>query len=196
MRKIAIIFPGIGYHSDKPLLYYGKKLAIQYGYEIIEVNYSGFTENIRGDEDKMKETFQIALEQAEEILAKESISQEDDILMISKSIGTIVAACYEAKHGLEAKHIYFTPLVETFRFMRPESGIIFHGTADPWADTKEIMDKCADYRMPLFLTEDGNHSLEKGLPLMDVRNLSKIILNCQLYLSGQNMWTFVGKQFE
>ena len=27
MSKLAVIFPGIGYHTDKPLLYFGKKLA-------------------------------------------------------------------------------------------------------------------------------------------------------------------------
>ena len=26
-NKLAVIFPGIGYHTDKPLLYYGKKLV-------------------------------------------------------------------------------------------------------------------------------------------------------------------------
>lgn len=26
-KKIAVLFPGIGYHTDKPLLYYSKKLA-------------------------------------------------------------------------------------------------------------------------------------------------------------------------
>lgn len=25
MRKLMILFPGIGYHCDKPILYYGKK---------------------------------------------------------------------------------------------------------------------------------------------------------------------------
>ena len=27
--KLAVVFPGIGYHADKPLLYYSKKLAAQ-----------------------------------------------------------------------------------------------------------------------------------------------------------------------
>ena len=26
-KKIAVLFPGVGYHTDKPLLYYSKKLA-------------------------------------------------------------------------------------------------------------------------------------------------------------------------
>ena len=39
MKKLAVLFPGIGYHCDKPLLYYSKKYLKVYGYEIIEVNY-------------------------------------------------------------------------------------------------------------------------------------------------------------
>ena len=30
-KKIAVVFPGVGYHADKPLLYYSRKLAAQYG---------------------------------------------------------------------------------------------------------------------------------------------------------------------
>ena len=29
MKKLAVIFPGVGYHTDKPLLYYSKKIASQ-----------------------------------------------------------------------------------------------------------------------------------------------------------------------
>jgi len=29
--KIAVVFPGIGYHVDKPLLYYSKKIAASAG---------------------------------------------------------------------------------------------------------------------------------------------------------------------
>lgn len=25
-KKICVVFPGIGYHTDKPLLYYSKKI--------------------------------------------------------------------------------------------------------------------------------------------------------------------------
>ena len=40
-EKLVIIFPGIGYHCDKPLLYYAKKLAKEHGYEeIVSLKYS------------------------------------------------------------------------------------------------------------------------------------------------------------
>ena len=31
--KAAVFFPGIGYHCDKPLLYYSRKLSQECGYE-------------------------------------------------------------------------------------------------------------------------------------------------------------------
>ena len=33
MKKIAIVFPGVGYTKDRPLLYYAGKLAVKRGYE-------------------------------------------------------------------------------------------------------------------------------------------------------------------
>ena len=47
--KLAVFFPGIGYHCDKPLLYYSRKLAQECGYEetiALSYNYDGG--NIRG----------------------------------------------------------------------------------------------------------------------------------------------------
>ena len=38
--KLAIFFPGIGYHCDKPLLYYSRKLSQECGYkETITLSY-------------------------------------------------------------------------------------------------------------------------------------------------------------
>lgn len=49
--KAAVTFRGIGYHTDKTLLYYGKKLAKESGYQIIEVNYTGFPRDVKGNEE-------------------------------------------------------------------------------------------------------------------------------------------------
>ena len=38
-KKLAVFFPGIGYHNDKPLLYYSRKLAAELGFEVIEITY-------------------------------------------------------------------------------------------------------------------------------------------------------------
>ena len=66
--KIAVLFPGIGYTCDKPLLYYSGKLAARNGYEIVPVPYGNFPSGVKGNREKMEQAFYSALEQAEEIL--------------------------------------------------------------------------------------------------------------------------------
>ena len=41
-KKICVVFPGIGYHTDKPLLYYSKKYMMAHGYDIIDVTLASF----------------------------------------------------------------------------------------------------------------------------------------------------------
>lgn len=190
MSKIAIVFPGIGYHTEKPLLYYGRKLAAELGYRVIEVSYSGFEGGIKGDPEKMRRAFEHALEQSMKILSEDSFSLTDDLLIISKSIGTVVAGAWQKKEGLHARNIYFTPVEATFEFIKADSGIVFHGTADPWVETEVVLENCNRLHLPLFLTEDANHSMEKGYAIMDLCNLQSIMQHCQSYLFGLDMWTF------
>ena len=42
MKKIACLFPGIGYTCDKPLLYYSGKMFASLGWKVVPVPYSGF----------------------------------------------------------------------------------------------------------------------------------------------------------
>jgi len=68
MKKIASLFPGIGYTCDKPLLYYSWKLLTGLGWETVPVWYSGFPDNVEGNAEKMQQCARMALEQAEELL--------------------------------------------------------------------------------------------------------------------------------
>ena len=169
-RRLAVLFPGIGYHCDKPLLYYPAKLARSAGYEVLPVNYGGFPEKVRGDRDKMRACLDIAWTQAGAMLADVDWAAYRDLLFIGKSIGTLVALRYAAEKGLDARSVLLTPLEETFAFARGKA-IAFHGTADPWAETAAIAAACAAGGIPLFLTEGANHSLETGDALRDVRTL-------------------------
>lgn len=101
MSKLAIYFPGIGYHCDKPLLYYSRSLARELGYqECRNISYTYEGKNIRGDQAKMREAYETLFQQAEKELEEIDWSVYDDILFVSKSIGTIIAASYVKKHGL------------------------------------------------------------------------------------------------
>lgn len=150
--KLAVFFPGIGYHCDKPLLYYSGKLAAQYQYELVRISYTDLSRSL-------DEAFGQALAQTEKYLETVEWSLYDEILFISKSIGTAVAAAYAGRHGIQCRNIYYTPLCQTFDY-DPQMGIVFHGTGDPWAETGIIRKKCEEKNMPLYIVDDGNHSLE------------------------------------
>lgn len=36
---LAVILPGIGYTADRPLLDYSKKLALELGYDVLQIEY-------------------------------------------------------------------------------------------------------------------------------------------------------------
>lgn len=170
MKKIACLFPGIGYTCDKPLLYYSWKLLKGMGWEVVPVPYSGFPSGVKGHPEKMRQAAQMALEQAEEMLKGITWSEYSDILLIGKSVGTVASAAYARRHRIPCRHIFFTPVEETFRFV-DHPAIVFHGTADPWADTKEIERSCAAKAIPLYETENANHSLETGDVDFDIRTM-------------------------
>lgn len=175
MNKIALIFPGIGYTCDKPLLYYGGKLLEKMGYTRIPVEYGNFPSNVKGNPEKMRQCFESALAQSEELLKNVDFSSCDDIIILSKSVGTAVSAAYTEQKKIQVRNVLFTPVDFTFNYITDSNCIVFSGTADPWADTSVIKECCKNMRIPLYLTDGANHSLETGDISFDIQNLSSVM---------------------
>ena len=198
MSKIAVLFPGIGYTCDKPLLYYSAKLAAEKGFEVVRVPYGNFPSNVKGNAEKMYQSFVSAREQSEEILKDVDWSSYDEIVFFSKSVGTVVALSYASEHGIDARQVLYTPLKETFKFPVAAAGaaegsadasdagksraIAFHGTGDPWAVTEDIVRICEEKGVPLYLTKDANHSLECGKAIKDIKTIRKVMRTVKEFL--------------
>lgn len=180
-KKLAIIFPGIGYHVDKPLLYYSIRLAKQYGYDIKCVDYGTLPAGIKGDAGKMYEAYELALSRVTEILSDIDFDSFSHMLFISKSIGTAVAASYDSMKQIGADHIYYTPVEASFQAIGTK-GIVFHGTADDWVRTSVIKEECAKRKLPLFLTGKANHSMETGNVARDLEILKEIMEETERYI--------------
>ena len=99
-NKLAVFFPGIGYHNDKPLLYYSRKLAAEAGFQCVRVDYNGFASEIKGNADKMREALETEYSQTELILSDIDWKSYENIIFISKSIGTVVAASYAKEYDI------------------------------------------------------------------------------------------------
>ena len=180
--KIAVLFPGIGYTCDRSLLYYAGKLAASLGYEVVRVPYGGFPDGVKGNAEKMYQAFLLALGQTESFLSSIDWRSYDDILFIGKSVGTLVAGAYAEKYQVPARLVLFTPVMETFDYIR-KPAIAFHGTADPWARTEDVIRKC-EGTIPLYMTEEANHSLETGDVEKDIGTLLETMRTIKEYITA------------
>ena len=169
--KAAVFFPGIGYHCDKPLLYYSRKLAQECGYEeTIALSYTYDGGNIRGNEEKMQQAFESLYEQAEKSLSAIDFDKYDEILFVAKSVGTIIASAYAEKHSIRCRQILYTPLKYTYNFAHREA-IAFIGTSDPWSIVSEIQALSKKQQVPMYIYENANHSLETTDTLENLEDL-------------------------
>lgn len=176
-KNLCVIFPGMGYHSDKPLLYYSKNTMMANGFEIIDVNYGNLPKEIAA-------AYEQGWDAAVRMLRDMDFGRYDRIVFLSKSIGTVIAARYAAEYVPMAENIYFTPLEQTMQYAK-EGGIAFHGTADPLADTEKLKKLCAEKNVVLYTYEGGNHSIETEDILWNIRTQEDI---AEKYIDYLNFW--------
>ncbi|MBQ6565725.1 MAG: hypothetical protein IJL80_01600 [Treponema sp.] len=189
MKKTAVIFPGLGYGADRPLLYYAGKLAKNSGYELMAVHYGELPHVARPaggklDIPALEECFRLALERASKQLEQAKASECRDLLIISKSIGTAVGAAWAFSKKIAPRQIIYTPVTKTFEFPL-ESSIAFHGTADPWIGNDEFNALCQKTSVPVHVFDGANHSLECGDVDKDISYLAVAMrTTAEFILSG------------
>lgn len=209
MKKIAVFFPGLGYSTERPLLYYTKKMLIGYGYEIVELNYAtridaDITKEIRDNLLNPKTVKNVVLKYVGEAIrfledqlekgsyikkqstAKGAVCFEgyDRVMFVSKSIGSVVDAFFCSKYGIRAEHIFYTPLEQAFQLVKNIDGLAFSGLADPVAKADAVREICGHHNIEFYSVAEGNHSLETGNVQVDIKNLSWIISNVDDYVTG------------
>ena len=184
MKKLAVIFPGIGYNIDKPLLYYTRKIALEHQYEVIQISFSDIRKECLKNKDLMMEAFNTASLQTRMQLKDIDFASCEDIIFVSKSIGTVAACIYAARYGIPARQVFFTPLPQTFSLVKQQDGLVFFGDRDPWIEFEQMRDICNEKKLHYRIIKGGNHSLETGQVYTDVENIARIIHEAEEYLVG------------
>ncbi len=182
-KKLAVVFPGIGYHKDKPLLYYASKLVKSKGYEVIDIEYHDLPHKIRGDKAMMREAAELAYAQTVKSLYGAKIDAYEDIVFIGKSIGTVILAKYAAEHHINARQILYTPVEATFNYASSQA-IAFIGDADPWSVLADVERMAKEKNIPLHIYPDCNHSLECEDVNENIEILHDVIRKTEEYLWG------------
>ena len=187
MRKIAVIFPGVGYNKDKPLLYYSGKLAVKRGYELIHLDFSGLDWSKEKLKDRafLLESVETCFKKADAALERLGDISADEIVFISKSIGTVVANVYAKNKGLRAKQICFSPLEMIDEYVGAGDVVLFCGDGDPYAEYEKLVSIAKDKNLEMFTVHGGNHSLETGEIISDIENIKNIMIRVNEILTGE-----------
>ena len=181
--KIAVIFPGVGYNKYMPLLYFSNKLAAGKGFKVKSLDFKGFPQRLKGDREAMMYSFQLAISQAEEQLRFISFKDYEDVVFISKSIGSVAASIYATKHFVPARQLYFTPLEQAFSLMKDENGIVFCGSDDTWVNKDLVISECEKKHLELHTIENVGHSLENEDLPTSLRDFADIMTIVDRFLS-------------
>lgn len=183
-KILAVIFPGIGYHADKPLLYYANRYMSSRGAKIVNIVYSDMPQKIKGDKEMMKKAAGLAYEQACAQLSDTEFDKFDKIIFIGKSIGTTALARYAAEHGTDAMQIWLTPVEATFLYAK-EGVLAFIGDADPWSDVPSIVRMAEEKGVRLYEYGGCNHSLECGDIDRDIATVGDVMMHIARFLDGR-----------
>ncbi len=181
-KNLAVIVPGMGYHRDKPLLYYAGKLAEAAGYEVIRIEFHDLPLKGNIDPEAIRKTAEMTFAQTEEGLAAVDFDAYENVLFIGKSIGTVAMAKYIAEHHVKACQIWYTPVTDTLSFGTKEA-VVFIGDADPCSDVSAIKKRMAKMGLTVHSYPGCNHSLECGDVDRDLETIRDVMQKTKAYLA-------------
>lgn len=189
---LAVLLPGMGYHSDKPLLYYTRMTLLHRGLDVLDLMPGTSSEEFQ---QAAVETRLAWLDSDMKAGIESGLAQGSyqGILLAGKSIGTIGVALGLpfAASRLATAAVWLTPLLRepvlVEAAMRCESRQLF---VCSWADQtfrqdrlEQILETC-----PLavsWVAPQGNHSLEiEGDERASLHLLSQVVETTAKFIDG------------
>jgi predicted alpha/beta-hydrolase family hydrolase len=160
---LAVLFPGMNYSCDMPLLFYPLKLLLSRGADVLQVRadytgpgYQSLPQAERGA--------WLAADAQAAVDAARQQGKYDKLVLVGKSIGTIALASL-TPHQPQAISIWLTPLLHHPQVIEAAehnrgAALFVAGTADDLFDAAELKRIQAATQAEALLIEGGDHSLE------------------------------------
>jgi hypothetical protein len=189
-HKAAIVFPGLAYNSQMPLLHYSIKTIIDSGLNVLTVDYD-YSNNPEFLKQSQKTRSDWLIEDVEASLR--AITEEENqevVCLVGKSLGTLALGHLLEKHEdlRDAKTIWLTPLIKNPELLEQmlaymKDAILVIGAKDPHFDRDIIERLNATTQLGGIIIEEANHSLEiEGDVTKSLRVLMQIVSVLQQFL--------------
>ncbi|AYB43151.1 alpha/beta hydrolase [Paenibacillus lautus] len=169
-RKLVVLFPGKNYPCDKPILHFAGASAIQCGYDLMVLEYGYQAARTDLDIHDLQRVIEESHESVQRI-----ISKYNEVVFISKSIGTIVAGEVHGKLDIPIKHLFLTPIKDTIHYINRFKGLVVYGSKDEVFNHELANQIKLDKGTEVIEIPNANHSLEADHAPESVEILSKLV---------------------
>jgi hypothetical protein len=162
---LAVIFPGLNYSADMPLLYFPGRLLSNMGYDVLQVraDYTNAEFQSLGRADQVA---RLTVDARAALMAGKTQRAYPQLVLVGKSIGTLaLAGLMGDAAAAGATTIWLTPLLRypalVEAAIKAGSHALFAcGTGDSTYDPVALQRIQAATEAPALLCEGANHSLE------------------------------------
>ncbi|AIQ39126.1 alpha/beta hydrolase [Paenibacillus sp. FSL R7-0297] len=157
-KALVVVFPGQNYSAERPLLEYAGKLAREYGCDLLLLEYGYQSARMAFK----REEIDIVAEECKVALA--SLPEYEQLLFISKSMGTVIAGKVASETGMGEKisQLFLTPVAESIPYIKQSRGSVIYGGSDPMFTEQHSTELSGLKQVRVYRIDDANHSLEVG----------------------------------
>jgi len=190
-RTLAVLFPGLNYTCDMPLLFYPLKLLLARGAEVLQVRADYTVPEYRSLPPEERAAW-LAADAEAAVQAARLQGEYAHLVLVGKSIGTIALASLAPREP-QAITIWLTPvlrnpLVVTAAEQNHGAALFVAGTADDLYDANALKRIQAATQTEAVLIEGGNHSLEIEADFFaSLRALEQVMQAVAGFLSRQGV---------
>ncbi|MFG1731046.1 alpha/beta hydrolase [Paenibacillus sp. 843] len=168
--KLVVLFPGKNYPCDKPSLHFAGTSALQSGFDLMVLEYGYQAARTNFDVNDLQRVIDESHESVQRIIGK-----YNQVVFISKSLGTIVAGEVHGKLEIPIKHLFLTPIKDTIHYINKFNGLVVYGTKDE-VFHRELADQInIDKVREVIEIPNANHSLETNNVEESIEILSKLV---------------------
>ncbi len=188
--NLALIYPGLRYSCDKPLLYYTTNLLLERGYDVLQLRANYRTPQFQ-DLSQADRTIQLIEDGKALLNAGRQAKSYSNLLLTGKSLGTLTMAFIfnEDRNLLNAKTIWLTPLlhlppVSQISLELTGPAFVVGSDADPTFESEPVTKIQSMSNTTTQIIKHANHSLEiPGEPLRSLQILTQVMENLNSFLS-------------
>lgn len=187
--RLAVLYPGMRYSCDRPLLYYTTEILLSRGYDVLQL-WSNYGTADFDQLSQSEKTIQLISDGQALLRAGQEAGTYQQTLLCGKSLGTLTMAFIlnQDQHLDQAATVWLTPLIHlppVAQAIQGLSGPVFvaGSQADATFSSGSLDQIKSNSNVQVFSTDGADHSLEiPGDPNQSLQILNQVMAELSAFI--------------